>query len=252
MPTKKFKASILVVTMMILGIMLVTALSVSLVSIKDRQASMGESKSTQAFQNAQSGVELVMRQITEGGHSTVGDICGTAAFMDTAGVGYDIVLKKEDDSDLSCTTDALSPISEIASIKSIGTGSGDQRAIEAAVAATSLTWTNLPLETAAGWVNYNTGHQVAQYAIDSSTGLVYLRGLVVHKTGASVTAATGVFATIPTSNCRPLKRLTFPAWASIGGAYTAGRIDILPNGNLRQEAANNGFATLDGIVFSTD
>jgi hypothetical protein len=136
MQLKKFQASILAVTMIILGIMIITALSVSMVSIKERKVSMGEAKSGQAFQNAQSGVELVMKEITKGGYSTIGDICATTAYTDTT--SYKVVLKKADDSEINCTTNASDPISEIASIKSTGTGSGQQRAIEAAVAATGV------------------------------------------------------------------------------------------------------------------
>lgn len=132
----KLKASALVVSVVIMGIMLITALSVSLVSIRDRKASMSGSKSGQAFQNAQSGVEIVMNEILKGGYDKVNELngCDSGDGLIKGANGYAVELKDEDGNKIVCN-DGSKNISEIVSIKSVGTGSNNQRAIEAAVAA---------------------------------------------------------------------------------------------------------------------
>jgi hypothetical protein len=139
---KKHKASILAVTMITLSIILVMALSVSLVAIKQRNASLGSGKSNTAFQNADTGIETVMNdiikhsaytvnQLTEGGTCTGERIVNSSS-------GYTVELKKEDGTAINCS-DTTIKASEIASIKSVGTGaSQESRAIEAAVAGTSV------------------------------------------------------------------------------------------------------------------
>ncbi len=145
MQTKKTKASILVVTMMILGIVLVTALSISVVSIQERKASMGSNKSNQAYQVADTGIEKVMDVIVKNRELSVADILGGFfgfscddtsghAILTKTGEAYTVELKKTTDAEITYCTSAT-PLSDIASIKSIGTNSGQQRAIEAAVAA---------------------------------------------------------------------------------------------------------------------
>jgi hypothetical protein len=142
MNKKTNKASILAVTMIILGIMLITAMSVSIVSIKERKASMGEAKSGQAFQNSQSGVELVMQAINKCGISDVTGIAGNVLGLgascnsssgDIVGAeGYVVRLFAEDGvTQIPCDDPAYS-VFDVASIKSVGTGAGQQRAIEAA------------------------------------------------------------------------------------------------------------------------
>lgn len=129
--------------MMILGIMLVTALSVSLVSLKERKTAMSGSKSGQAFQNAQSGVELVMQAVVKGGLDTVNQIAGAVGdvtcsdgLIKNTSVPYTVELRDIDDKKIACNS--TDDISTIASIKSIGAGGDSQRAIQAAVAASSV------------------------------------------------------------------------------------------------------------------
>jgi hypothetical protein len=141
---KKHNASILVVTLLILGVVLMIALTVSLVSIKQRQASLGAGKSNLAFQNADTGVEEVMSKVVNNGGTTLGNldatnwICsiltgGNHAVLKSVTKGYSVELKKADETQ---STDCSTSASEIASIKSTGIGSNQEsRAIEAAVAA---------------------------------------------------------------------------------------------------------------------
>ncbi|MDP1884791.1 MAG: hypothetical protein Q8L10_05540 [Candidatus Moranbacteria bacterium] len=137
MPTKKFKASILVVTMMIMGIILVSALSISLVSIQERKASMGANKSNQAYQIADTGIEMVMDDIINGDNDRVSDLTGCRpadGLIHNDATGYTVELKDADENKIACNTNT--DLSEVIHIKSVGTASGQaQRSIEAAVAA---------------------------------------------------------------------------------------------------------------------
>jgi hypothetical protein len=129
----KHKASILAVTLITLSIILVTALAVSLAAIKQRNASLGSGKSNLAFQNADTGVEEAMNEITGGTSATVGDVCGNLPGTYT---GYTVKFFDKDNIELSCSGDAGKSKNEITSIKSVGVGANQEsRAIEAAVAA---------------------------------------------------------------------------------------------------------------------
>ncbi len=132
----KLKASALVVTMMILGIILITALSISLVSIKERKASLGSNNSDQAFNTAQNGVESVLQQIKTNSSGMVAAVDSSCNGTISSG-GYSVQLldssSKVIDSanGYDCST---TPVSSITKLKSVGTYGQDQRAIEVAVA----------------------------------------------------------------------------------------------------------------------
>ncbi|MFZ2226846.1 MAG: hypothetical protein WA064_03265 [Candidatus Moraniibacteriota bacterium] len=134
MPKKKLKASILVITMIILGIILLSSLSVSLVSLNERKASISNSKSNQAFQNAQSGVELVMQEI-ESGKILVSELsnCDDADTKLIIGEDASYTVELRDmDSKIDC--DSSRPITDIAYLVSIGSFKDTQRSIQAAIA----------------------------------------------------------------------------------------------------------------------
>lgn len=144
--TKKYKASVLVVTMIILGLILLSTLSMTLVSLQERKASMGDVRSQQVFQNAQTGAELVMDAImrtrSDNPTETVDNIdfdCdsdGHNAILSTSGDStYAVELKKFSYDPLVpiTYTHCNSTVSEVVSLKSVGIGAGQRRAIEAAV-----------------------------------------------------------------------------------------------------------------------
>jgi len=139
MRTKNHPASILVVTMMIMGIILVSALSISLVSIQERKASMGANKSNQAYQIADTGIETVMDDIINGDNDQVSDLAGCRpadGLIHNDATGYTVELKDADENKIACNS--ATDIAEVVHIKSVGTASGQaQRSIEAAVAAGS-------------------------------------------------------------------------------------------------------------------
>ncbi|HLN19224.1 MAG TPA: hypothetical protein VK255_03600 [Patescibacteria group bacterium] len=131
---KKHKASILAVTLIILSIILTTALAISLAAIKQKSASLGSSKSSLAFQNANKGVEDVLNDIMLKSAQKVNQLVNCTGGK-IVSAGYAVTLKK-DDTEISCLDGSIN-MSEITSIKSVGTGDNqEQRAIEAAVAFT--------------------------------------------------------------------------------------------------------------------
>jgi uncharacterized protein (TIGR02145 family) len=136
MLNKKYPASILVVSVMILGIVLATALSISAVSVKERNASIGSSQSIKSYQTADSGIEQVMTLIKDhNGEPTISNIdtdadCDDGEFNSSE--GYVVQLK---DSTGNIITSCATPVASIASIKSIGTFGNTQRAVEVTVTA---------------------------------------------------------------------------------------------------------------------
>lgn len=166
MKMKKIKGSVLVVTLIVLGIILVTALSVSLTSLKQRTASMGESKTGVAFQNAQSGIEIVMDGLLRN-QSTLASLGSIFNCNDSTGKAIitpdieNVFVEVRNDSE---STPALCGdlASSITIMKSVGsdTGNSEKRAIEAVVASTtgpswqnSTTWESISTSsgTDKGW-----------------------------------------------------------------------------------------------------
>ena len=134
MSKKKFKASVLIITMIILGIILVSSLSISLVSTRERKVAIGDFQSGQAFQNAQSGVELVTYDIKKNGYITVNQLAncdsGTKLIKDTA-ISYTVELQDMQGVRIDCNS--ASAIANIAYLKSIGSFRDTQRSIRATV-----------------------------------------------------------------------------------------------------------------------
>lgn len=133
---KNPKASVLAMTLIILGMFVVVALSVSLTSIQSRKASIGESKSTLAYQVAETGVEKVMNAIIMESYANVGELCDSG-ILEGSSDGYTVTLKKANETEISCdvASDRSLAMLDIASVKSVGIGANqERRVIEAAVA----------------------------------------------------------------------------------------------------------------------
>jgi len=143
---QKSKASVLAVSLIILGMILLIAISVSTVSVQERKASMSSSSSSQAYQVAETGIEKVMYEVVKGGHSTVNQIspgsCNAATGLIETN-GYKVELRDSAETKIACNTSAA--ISLVENIKSTGTAGQNSRAIEAAVAAAS-TCGSIPVE----------------------------------------------------------------------------------------------------------
>jgi len=133
---KKDKASVLAVTMIILGLVLSIALSASLVSILGNKASVSSNKSNLAYSRADSGIEDVLLRIKNADP----DI-DTVANIDTDGNcdgivnGTNFKVELKDEAGILVSGDCSTKVSEIRSIKSTGIADNNQRSIEVAIAA---------------------------------------------------------------------------------------------------------------------
>lgn len=145
MSKQKYKASALVITLSVLGLILMASLSLALVSVQERKGSIGASKSTAAFQIADSGVESVLQAIKKNSAGKVRDLVdGISGANCSDGViaygtndnGYRLELFAGNNP-VSCS-DNSAFVASVSSIKSTGTYNGEQRFIEAAVAGTNL------------------------------------------------------------------------------------------------------------------
>lgn len=137
---KKLKASILGSTLVIMGIVLVTALSISAVSVRNKKASLNSSKSNQAYQVADSGIEAVMDKILNNrlAGKTASDVWGASCNggkISDVTAGYAVDLKIYDGNGDEKQATCSDRLDKIVAIKSVGTAGQSQRAIEAAVAA---------------------------------------------------------------------------------------------------------------------
>lgn len=129
------KASVLIVTLMILSITLITALSMALVSGRERKASIESNKSSIAYQIAETGIESVMQLIVDNSSKTLASIdsnCDGVMSVDIdAAKKYSVELQ---DSSGNKITGCSTPIASAKFIKSVGTVVGQaQRAIRSVV-----------------------------------------------------------------------------------------------------------------------
>ncbi len=130
---REYRASALVASLLILTAILVTAISVSLVSIKERNISSNASKSSQAFQSANSGIENVMYEIKRGGYSKVFQISDCQPSGEIENGNYKVQLEDNAGVKIDCTSNHN--ISDVITIKSVGVDDSGriQRAISATV-----------------------------------------------------------------------------------------------------------------------
>ena len=157
MQNKKYKASVLAVTLIIMAIILASALSISAVSVRERKSSIGANKTSLAYQTADMGVEkilgILLAEIKSNPAKTLnlvgwGTGCNcenvtgyTKKMIVCSSDNYKVQLKKQDFTttpasfvDISCD-DSGEAVINVDRIKSVGTDAGKQtqRAIDAEV-----------------------------------------------------------------------------------------------------------------------
>jgi Mg-chelatase subunit ChlD len=140
MRTKKNRGSLLVVSLVIISMILVIALSLASSSVKNRQSSIGSGRSVQSFQYADNGIESVLTAIKANPTSIdliddgiTGALCNAVTGEIEKLPDYRVELSDNDGNKVMCdnTTD---PIAKIVRIKSTGKEvAGKVRSIEAAV-----------------------------------------------------------------------------------------------------------------------
>lgn len=127
---KKSKASVLVVSLIIMGMVLIASLSVALVAVKERRASIGASKTGVTFQSADSAVEKVLNDIAKGGHTKTSELVNCAAGIITYG-DVKVSLLDINGALISCNTETS--LGDVAKLKAVAVGTQTGRAIEADV-----------------------------------------------------------------------------------------------------------------------
>lgn len=138
------KGSVLAYSLIILSVMLLIAISLSAVTLTQTKSSLTGQNSSQAFQTADSGVQVVLKKIKKAqptanvnsiGCSGAGIITGSLS----AGT-YEVQLYEYDSSSGADVPmgDCSASVGDISKIKSVGKYAGTARAVEVAVAAGGL------------------------------------------------------------------------------------------------------------------
>lgn len=148
------KASVLAYSLIVLSVMLMAAISISAVAIKDRNNVISSSTSVQSFQTANSGVNLVTKAMPGNSTSTLDDLAlnkigGGAACVVESGIAYitknttaEGTFKVEfyDNSGNPLTDCNATTIANVEKLKSIGSFKNTSRAVEVALAASGMTF----------------------------------------------------------------------------------------------------------------
>lgn len=138
------KGSVLAYSLIILSVMLLIAISLSAVTLTQTKGALTGQNSSQAFQTADSGVQVVLKKIEKASPTAnVNSIgCSDGKISGTLSAGtYEVQLYKYDSSagaDIAMS-DCSAKIEEITKIKSVGKYAGTARAVEVAVAGGNLT-----------------------------------------------------------------------------------------------------------------
>lgn len=246
------KGSVLVFTLVILSMALVTAIAISAVTVIERRSSGSTADSNQAFQIADSGIEVVLNEIYQNNSTTVARLTATSGLssctsgkitVPNGGNAYELTFKDDNGADINACD---SPV-VIASVKSTGFYKQTTRAIEAVVAAGGLIWTDVEYNN--GWNNCGNPWNPVQYAFDIRTGMVYLRGFACH---AAPNNGNCIFY-LP-SEVRPPNSVFFPSHAFDGiPEYTIPILIQATGGNagcVSIYQSGGTVAEFEGIFFS--
>lgn len=133
------KGSILAYTLILLGIILAASISMMAASVTNLRSVSSNNQSINAFQIADSGSQAVVKGLKEATGSKLGDVPGVTCSGGDAiaskegflGGDYKVIFQDSDGKTLKCTDS----ISDVASVKSVGTYGDTARAVQVAVAA---------------------------------------------------------------------------------------------------------------------
>lgn len=134
----------LVFSLIVLSILFASAVAVATVAVSDRRLIMSTDKSNQSFQVANSGIEMVLRQIYKSvpTHANLNDLatalgggaaCSGGSIQKTGVAGGDVKVSfyDEDDNLIGCADTSWR--SKLVGVKSEGTVAGTTRLLEMAV-----------------------------------------------------------------------------------------------------------------------
>jgi hypothetical protein len=135
---KRKKGSVLIFSLIILSLMLITALSIYFSSGKNRTSSLITNKSNQAFQAADSGAEIISREIYKESNMRIEDLgdCdsgGAETISDYIDSGnerkYEVFFYDLNGNKLNCSSN----VADINGLHSVGTYGGTVRAVNISV-----------------------------------------------------------------------------------------------------------------------
>jgi hypothetical protein len=265
MKKENSNGSALVFALMVMFIILTAALGAASVSMVEQRNSSATGKSTQAFQVADSAVEIVLKKAALDPAGTKlstlvsdfgGGTCnGGVISGDINGRQVDLSFEYASNQPIfSCDI----TLAEVAKVKAVGRFSDTTRAISAAVAAGTLSW--LPLSGTIsffnGWQTWPAAPSVAKYTKDSRTGIVYLKGLIRNANVATNVDSPSLteILTLPAGFIPAVEKI-FTVPCNSTGIYatttTSCRVDITTDGKMVLWTSAYWFS-LDGIFFSTN
>lgn len=167
------RGSILAYSLILLGIVLVASIGMMSASVTNLRSLSLNDKSAIAFQIADSGSQAVITKIRRVSGSTVRDIdtssnmnCGSVATLSSGsstgflGGAYSVTFLKNDGTTLTCTDN----ISDITSIKSVGSYAETARAVETAV--------TVPVLVGKWIFNENSGTTVSDSSGNGNDGTI--------------------------------------------------------------------------------
>ena len=133
------KGSVLVFTLLVLFMLLISALGIASVTLIERKTSGTTGKSTQSFQVADSGAEVVLQKIYKDSSSgdTLNDLfvgCSSGQISGSINVGKDYSVTLYTDQEGTTVADCADNVADIRLIKSVGSYAQTKRAVEVAVA----------------------------------------------------------------------------------------------------------------------
>lgn len=199
---QKIKGSVLAYSMIILFVMLSIVLSMSAVAIKDRNSAGTTGDSVQAFQTANSGSEIFLKNyknlvttnpsISSMTSSNWSPMSCDNASGNLTGSNYSIMLKDSSGTLINCKTPGSAKISDIAKIQVNGSYGGSTRAIEVAMAASCSDASidlksniNAPFQNTTGKkllivaaVHVTSGTPFTAYVNSTSTGITVAANIV--------------------------------------------------------------------------
>jgi|GEM_PF-6895243 len=142
---KNKKASILAYSLIVISVMIVIVTSISVVSVIEKKGAVSTDASVQAYQTADSGVQIAIKKINKvitenaAGSTSIGSVftdCGDYKFQD-AGAGEYRLSFFDNEEGTGPSLGCGAKIEDIQNIKSVGEYKDTVRAVQVAVAATS-------------------------------------------------------------------------------------------------------------------